>query len=107
MFLKIQILINNFNMKNFMEPKININGTCYLEELYINAREVMHYIVLSAEFEPDEKTKYAPRKINIKIPIKEKNYQALKEKISWSKAQQPYLKVKGSLELILDAVCLN
>jgi hypothetical protein len=88
-----------------MEPKIKVNGICSLEKVYINQKSKIYCLSLSASFETNKKGYH--EKINIKIPIKEENYKELKKQISESNAEEPILRVKGNLELILDAVCLN
>ncbi|MCX6749681.1 MAG: hypothetical protein NTW17_02980 [Candidatus Pacearchaeota archaeon] len=89
-----------------MEPGVRVTATASLRENYTNEKHKAYYLVLFATVESQDASKYVPPKVTVEVPITEEQYNSLKEKISKSPAEYPFLRVQGDLELILDSACL-
>lgn len=90
-----------------MEPRIKIGGTASLQEIYRNENDKRYYIILSATVKAEGEIEFFPPELKIEVPITQESYDSLRKALSESTAEKPVLKVKGSLELVLDSCCIN
>ncbi len=88
------------------EIKIRLSGIIDLGKTY-NGREVSYFLHLRANYETKSEPKMGLTTEYIEIPIDEKTFNTLKEKLAGSKAEVPLLLVDSELEIKLSSACLN
>lgn len=93
--------------KHIVGPRIEINGSAELKEVFENAKHIRYYVALSMRVESREADKYIHREQTIDVPITKERYDELRKALSESKAQEPVLLVEGNLELLLDFKSYN
>ena len=92
-------------MKFEYEPKVRISGTASLKEVYKDPKNVIYYAVISATAYAPSSLKILPQNlVDVEIPLTAEQYSRLKKELSESTAEQPILRVKGNLEIILGYV---
>lgn len=87
-----------------MSLAIKVEGTVTLREDYSSERKRVYYAVLDLTFSGGDQ-RYALT--TVQLPIPEDKYRALREETSQSTAEEPVLRVQGTLETILGHFCMN
>lgn len=85
-----------------MEPMVNVEGHADLTEVYRNEHAREYYAVLFIRFDAGEEKNPKPQ-MRIEVPITERRYNTLKDLLkNKARMMDPFLRVKGNLEIGLD-----
>lgn len=91
-----------------MDPKIEFNGTAILREDYTNPNDIAYSVVLSLRAKVSGGVACrTPTESTITVPIRQEQYQKLKQSLKDSRAEEPRLRVNGDLSIRIHNTCIN
>ena len=87
--------------------KISVNGNVALQEVYENEKDKMHYMKVKACVRAEHENIFISPQITFDVPITLLQYESLRTQLADSKAERPFLRIGGDLEIKVDGVCIN